>query len=292
MESQDSLAFTGSSATAVNLRGNGNLVRRNVRVNIEADSLNAAIVGPDLDSGSETWTLFVNNVVTDMTQKTGQKCTAVRRILVPSDRADEAREALVDALSRVKVGDPAENDTRMGPLASKAQLTDVRAGVEKLLTAAVAACGGVKPVREKGYFLAPTLCVAKNARAEAVHAEEVFGPVATIVPYSGDANEAIELAALGGGCLVSSLYSNDAPWSERVALGIGPWTGRVWVGSDKMAEASLAPGMVLPSMIHGGPGRAGGGEELGGLRGLAFYLQRVAIQGFKGHVEAGFRGVK
>jgi oxepin-CoA hydrolase/3-oxo-5,6-dehydrosuberyl-CoA semialdehyde dehydrogenase len=288
MGAQDSLAFTGSSVTAAKLRANANLIRHNCRINVEADSLNAAILGADVEAGSETFNLFVNNVAIDMTQKAGQKCTAVRRIFVPKDRIGEVRDALVEALARVKVGDPADNDVRMGPLASASQLSDVRAGIERLAKTAAAACGGSKPPRDKGWFAAPTLFIANDPRAGAVHADEVFGPVATCLPTSGDPNEMSALVGLGGGGLVASLYSNDPAWSERVILGIAPWTGRVWAGSDKMAESSLAPGMVLPALIHGGPGRAGGGEELGGLRGLAFYLQRVAIQGFKGQVEASF----
>lgn len=288
LDAQDSLAFTGSSQTAAKLRAHPNLVRRSVRVNIEADSLNAAILAPDVESGTETWTLFVQNVVTDITQKAGQKCTAIRRLLVPADRVESVREELVDALSRVKVGNPADPDTRMGPVASKSQLEDVRAGIGRLAQACALACGGAEPVAPKGFFVAPTLFIARDARAAVVHEEEVFGPVATIVPYSGDAAEAVELAGLGGGGLVSSVYSNDAAWTERVVLGIAPWHGRVWIGSDKSAESSMAPGMVLPALIHGGPGRAGGGEELGALRGLHFYLQRVALQGFKGQLESSF----
>jgi len=279
---QDGLAFTGSSATAAKLRAHPNLVRHNVRINLEADSLNAAVLAPDVEAGSDTYNLFVANVALDMTQKTGQKCTAVRRVLVPAGRVDELAGEIAAALAAIKVGDPADPATRMGPLASPDQLRDVRAGIERLAKVARAVCGGAGKLRDQGCFVAPTLFVASDARTSAVHADEVFGPVATVLPYSGSASEAAELVGLGGGSLVTSVYSNDSTFLESAALGIGPWSGRVWLGSDKMAEQSLAPGMVLPQMIHGGPGRAGGGEELGGLRGLAFYLQRVALQGFKG----------
>jgi len=150
------------------------------------------------------------------------------------------------------------------------------------------ACGGSKPIAPKGWFVAPTLLVARDARADVFHAEEVFGPVATILPYSGDAAEAAEIVRRGGGGLVCSAYSNDAEWTERYVLAAAPWHGRVWIGSDKMAEQSLPPGMVLPAMVHGGPGRAGGGEELGGERGLHFYMQRTALQGFRGSIEGAF----
>ena len=284
MGAQDSLAFTGSSGTAAKLRGHANLVRHNVRVNLEADSLNAAVLAADVEPGSDTWNLFLANVALDVTQKTGQKCTAVRRIFVPRERVDEVSAELVATLGAIKVGDPAEATTRMGPLASAEQLRDVRAGIAKLADAAVTACGGANPLRDKGYFVAPTLFVASEAGAGIFHAEEVFGPVASVLPYSGAAREAIELVGRGGGSLVASVYSNDSAFTDAAIVGIGAWSGRVWLGSDKMAEQSLAPGMVLPAMIHGGPGRAGGGEELGGVRGLSFYLQRVALQGFKGAI--------
>jgi oxepin-CoA hydrolase/3-oxo-5,6-dehydrosuberyl-CoA semialdehyde dehydrogenase len=286
MGAQDCLAFTGSSGTAAKLRGHANLVQKNVRVNIEADSLNAALLAPDVDTDSETYGLFLSNVVLDIRQKTGQKCTAVRRIMVPSDRVEKVRDDLAADLAKIKIGDPSDAETRMGPLASASQLADVRAGIDRLAAAGELACGGSDSIRDTGYYVAPTLVVASDGRADVFHADEVFGPVATILPYSGDADEAAALAGLGGGGLVSSAYSNDPAWLEAIALGLAPWHGRVWLGSDKMAEQALAPGMVLPQMIHGGPGRAGGGEELGGALGLEFYMQRTAIQGFQRVVES------
>ena len=282
MGPQDCLAFTGSSRTAEKLRGHPNLVRQNVRVNIEADSLNAALLAPDVGEEAETYALFLANVALDMTQKTGQKCTAVRRILVPAERAEAVARDLTAELARVTVGDPAEKSTRMGPLVSKGQLADVRAGIGRLASAGKLACGGAEPLFDRGCFVAPTLCVAADAGAGVFHAEEVFGPVASVLPTGGAAAEMAALAGRGGGGLVSSVYSNDEAWTEEAVLGLAPWHGRVWIGSDRMAEQALPPGMVLPAMIHGGPGRAGGGEELGALRGLAFYLQRTALQGFKG----------
>lgn len=285
---QDGVAFTGSSATGAKLRAHPALVRHNVRLNIEADSLNAAVLAPDVEAGSETYNLFLANVVLDMTQKTGQKCTATRRVLVPAGRLAEVQADLVAELGRIRVGDPADKATRMGPLASKSQFDEVRGGIERLARAGVLACGGAQPAATRGWFVAPTLVAARAASDAAFHAEEVFGPCASLLPYSGAADEAARIVALGGGGLVTSAYSNDNAWCEQYLAGAGPWHGRVWFASDKSAEQSLAPGMVLPSMIHGGPGRAGGGEELGGERGLAFYLQRVAVQGFKGLVEASF----
>ena len=285
---QDALAFTGSSGTGASFRSNPNLLAQAVRVNIEADSLNAAILAPDVDASSDTYGAFLDNVVRDMTQKAGQKCTAVRRIMVPADRVADVSRDLAEGLARIVVGDPAERETRMGPLASRRQLEDVRTGIGNLQTAAELVCGGADPIRDKGYFVAPTLLVASDGHADALHAEEVFGPVATILPYSGDAAEAIQLANRGAGGLVASLYSNDKDWTEAVILGISPWTGRIWIGSDRVVEQSFPPGAVLPQMIHGGPGRAGAGEELGGLRGLEFYTQRTALQGFQGHLKAAY----
>jgi oxepin-CoA hydrolase/3-oxo-5,6-dehydrosuberyl-CoA semialdehyde dehydrogenase len=286
MGPQDALAFTGSSSTALKLRSNQNLLRSAARVNVEADSLNAAVLGPDVDPSAETFNLFLSNVLLDMTQKTGQKCTAVRRVVVPRERVDEVREALVERLSKVVVGDPSERSTGMGPLASAAQLRDVRQGIGRLASQGEIACGGAGVVAERGFFVAPTLLASENPLAEVFHREEVFGPAATLLPYSGEAEVAAEIVRLGEGVLVASVYSNDKAFVERVVRGIAPWSGRVWLGSDKMAEQAIPPGTVLPAMTHGGPGRAGGGEELGALRGLMFYMQRCALQGFKGSVEA------
>jgi len=285
---QDCLAFTGSSVTGAFFKANDNLRARNVRINIEADSLNAAVLGPDVDSDDEVYFEFLNNVALDITQKSGQKCTAVRRILVPKERVDDVVEALVERLTAVRVGDPAKRETGMGPLASADQLADVRAGIDKLAAACELKCGGSEEVQDKGWFVKPTLFVARDAHADIIHAEEVFGPVATVLPYSGDAREATTLVNKGGGGLVASVYSNDGAWTEAVVLGISPWTGRVWIGSDKTAGQAFPPGMVMPHMVHGGPGRAGAGEELGGLRGLDFYTQRTAITGYKGAIEKAF----
>ena len=288
MGPQDVLAFTGSSATGAKLRGNANLVKHNVRVNVEADSLNAAVLAPDVDASSDTYGLFLSNVALDTTQKTGQKCTAVRRVLVPATRVKDVVTDLVAQLSRTKVGDPSDNAVRMGPLASKSQFDEVRAGIDRLAKHGTIATGGTQKIADKGYFVAPTVIVAKDANDPAFHAEEVFGPCVVVLPYSGDANEAARIVNLGGGGLVCSVYGNDAEWTDAFVLTAAPWHGRIWVGSDKMAEQSRPPGMVLPMMIHGGPGRAGGGDELGGERGLHFYMQRTALQGFKGTIEASF----
>lgn len=284
----DCVAFTGSARTAAIIRGHENIVRSNVRVNLEADSLNAATLSPDVESSSDTYGLFISNLARDMTQKTGQKCTAVRRILVPSERVEEVTADLVAELGRTAVGDPSDKTNRMGPLTDTAQLEDVRGGIGRLAARAKIALGGADPIHETGCFVAPTLLVAEDPRDPAFHAEEVFGPVATILPYNGEASEAVAIVNMGGGGLVTSVYANDADWLYEYVVGVAPWHGRVWTASDRVAEQTLPPGMVLPASIHGGPGRAGGGEELGAERGLEFYMQRVAIQGFKGFVQARF----
>jgi oxepin-CoA hydrolase/3-oxo-5,6-dehydrosuberyl-CoA semialdehyde dehydrogenase len=286
----DTVAFTGSSATGALIRGNRNLVARNVRVNIEADSINAAVLGPDVESGCDTFEQFLANVTVDMTQKAGQKCTAVRRILVPSAMVGEVQGALRERLQAIVVGNPLEDGVRMGPVASSDQLRDVRSGIERLRQAADVVLGGGAPIRDRGYFVAPTLLFARDAWASVLHELEVFGPCATIVPYSGAVEDAVGLCNRGGGALVASLYSDDRAFVETLVLGIAPWHGRIWLGSEKTQGQALGPGAVLPATVHGGPGRAGGGEELGGLRGLAPYLQRTAVQGDRAVVARTFGG--
>jgi oxepin-CoA hydrolase/3-oxo-5,6-dehydrosuberyl-CoA semialdehyde dehydrogenase len=273
---QDVLAFTGSGETGERLRALPNVIRHSVRVNIEADSLNAAVLGPDAGASGDLYELFLKEVARDVTQKAGQKCTAIRRILVPAAHAATVRDDLAGLLGNVKVGNPAEEDVRMGPLTNAAQLADVRAGVERLAAEGRLVTGGAKPLFPKGYFLAPTLLeFASGARADAVHEREVFGPVVCILPYAEDP---APIVARGGGGLVCSLYSEDAAWLEQIVAGTAPHHGRIYIGHPKI-ELSPGPGTVLAQLVHGGPGRAGGGEELGGRRALAFYLQRVALQG-------------
>jgi oxepin-CoA hydrolase/3-oxo-5,6-dehydrosuberyl-CoA semialdehyde dehydrogenase len=275
----DAVAFTGSAATGALIRGNANLVQRNVRVSLEADSINAAVLGPDVEAGSDTFEQFVTNVVVDMTQKAGQKCTAVRRILVPANLLADVQEALLERLAGIVVGNPAQADVRMGPVASAEQLRDVRAGIDRLATVAKVLRGGSQPVPGPGYFVQPTLLLANDSHAPVLHELEVFGPCATLLPYDGSAAAAVELCNRGGGSLVASAYSDDRAFVEALVHGIAPWHGRIWLGSEKTMGQAIGPGAVLPGSIHGGPGRAGGGEELGGLRGLALYLQRTAVQG-------------
>lgn len=285
---QDVVAFTGSSGTARVLRAHPAFVERGARLNVEADSLNAAVLGPDVDLDSETFDLFLREMQREITQKTGQKCTAVRRILVPAEQVDGVCEALAEQLSAIKVGDPRDKEHRMGPLTNEAQFQSVVAGLERLAPVTSTVCGGPERLTDKGAFLAPTLLKAADADADELHGEEVFGPVATVLPYDGTAERAAALVRRGEGALVTSVYSDDKRFTVDLALAIAPWSGRVYLGSAKVADHATGHGLVLPSMTHGGPGRAGGGEELGGLRGLELYTQRTAIQGFKALVEASF----
>ena len=287
LDGQDCVAFTGSAATGRVIRGNPNLTANNVRVNIEADSINAAVLAPDVDASSETYGLFVGNVVLDMCQKAGQKCTAVRRVFVPADRMDEVQADLVAELARYPMGEPQEKTTRLGPVAHSGQLEDVRAGIARLSEVAEVVHGGAEPPRD-GCFVSPTILRAKDADAQVLHELEVFGPVFTLIPYDGTAEGAAELVNRGGGGLVVSAYFADDAWGERFVVDAAPYHGRIWMGSERMAGQALPPGMVLPTLVHGGPGRAGGGEELGALRGLEFYTQRTAVQGFKSFVAGHF----
>ena len=275
---QDTVGFTGSARTGRLIRSNEALLNNNVRVNVEADSINSAVLGPDAEVDEDTFTQFVTNLHVDMTQKAGQKCTAVRRILVPHALLDDVKEALVERLESTKVGDVADGDVRMGPVASKAQHDDVLSGMARLGEVASTVTGGGAG-EGPGYFVQPTLLQAEDNGADVLHELEVFGPCATILPYDGEAATAVDLVNRAGGCLVSSVYSDDKAFVKEVVSGIAPWHGRVWVGSEKTMGQALGPGAVLPASIHGGPGRAGGGEELGGMRGLQPYLQRSAVQG-------------
>jgi 3,4-dehydroadipyl-CoA semialdehyde dehydrogenase len=291
LEGQDCLAFTGGATTASLLRSAKGVVQNGTRINVEADSLNAAVLGPDVEAGSETWDFFLKDVFRDMTQKAGQKCTAIRRILVPEALAERFRDDLADRLDAVAVGNPAAEGVRMGPLATATQKAAVLEGISLLARDGrlVHSRPGLKPegVSEgKGFFVSPTLLeVEPGAEAPSVHSHEVFGPVSTIVPYDGSAAQAGELISRGAGGLVSSVYSEDVPFVTDVSLALAPFHGRLFLGSAKIAEASPGPGTVLPQLVHGGPGRAGNGEELGGDRGLAFYMQRTALEGSRPVIE-------
>jgi oxepin-CoA hydrolase/3-oxo-5,6-dehydrosuberyl-CoA semialdehyde dehydrogenase len=271
---QDVLAFTGSGDTGERIRALPNISRHSVRLNVEADSLNAAVLGPDVAHRSDMYELFLKDVLRDVTQKAGQKCTAIRRVLVAEEILAAVREDLIEMLGAIKVGDPADEETRMGPLATGAQMKDVISGTEKLAAEGRRIAGKPGRISEKGFFVSPTLFQMEGG-GKAVHEHEVFGPVASLLPYT---ENPAGIVARGNGGLVCSLYSEDAAWLDQTVMGVAPWHGRIFLGHPKI-ELSPGPGTVLPQLVHGGPGRAGGGEELGGRRALSFYLQRVALEG-------------
>ncbi len=286
---EDVLSFTGGGTTAATLRAATPVVRDSVRVNVEADSLNAAILGTDIEPGSDTYEAFLRDVVRDMTQKTGQKCTAIRRVFVPRGVSARVVEDLVERLREVVVGDPTADKVTMGPVATANQHRDVRALIEELATEQKRVLGAdpVAPVgvpEGKGYFVAPTLFLAEDG-GKRVHEHEVFGPCSTVIPFD-TAGDAVALVRRGGGGLVSSVYTDDRAIAAELALGIASMHGRVVLTNAKVAPHIPGPGTVLPQSIHGGPGRAGGGEELGGVRGLSFYSQRVALQGDRPVIDA------
>jgi 3,4-dehydroadipyl-CoA semialdehyde dehydrogenase len=283
LNAYDVLAFTGSAATARMLRDRPAIADANTRFNVEADSLNAAVLATG--ASDATFDLFVRDVVREMTQKAGQKCTAVRRIFVPRDRIDAVQDALIARLGEVVTGNPAEAGVTMGPLATKSQLDDAIAGMHAIGAVARRVLGnggrvdGRGSPAGKGYFVEPTLFRADDARAAAVvHEREVFGPVATLMSYDGSAADAAGLVGLGGGMLVTSVYGDDTDWIREVVSRAGAFSGRVYIGSSEAAGSAPGSGAVYPQTQHGGPGRAGGGAELGGLIGLRLYLQRVTVQ--------------
>lgn len=279
---QDVVSFTGSAATAAKLKSHPAIIRESVRFISEQDSLNASMLGPDASAESPEFSLFVKEVAREMTVKAGQKCTAIRRALVPAALMPAAEKAIRDALARTTIGDPAREDVRMGALVSLGQRADVEARLADLSREARVAFAS-KPALigadERGAFVSPTLLVCDEpAAARAVHEVEAFGPVATLMPYAS-LDEAIALLNRGGGSLVMSLFTHDAEIAREVILGAGSFHGRVIVIDRDCAKESTGHGSPLPVLVHGGPGRAGGGEEMGGMRGVRHYMQRTAVQG-------------
>jgi oxepin-CoA hydrolase/3-oxo-5,6-dehydrosuberyl-CoA semialdehyde dehydrogenase len=281
LDGQDLLSFTGSAATGALLRAHPAVVQRNLRLNVEADSLNCAVLGLDAKPGTEEFDLFVREVVREMTAKAGQKCTAIRRAFVPREHLPAATEALREALGTLTVGDPRDPATRMGALVSTAQRDAVRDAVGRLAGGGDIVSGDPDaPVEgfERGAFLQPLLLRYDDARYGAVHDVEAFGPVATLLPYDSAA-EVVDLMALGQGSLVGSVVSHDPEFVRDVVLGAAGHHGRLHVLDRDSAKESTGHGSPLPHLVHGGPGRAGGGEELGGMRGVRHFLQRTAVQG-------------
>src|SRR3954468_1273345 len=278
---QDVVSFTGSAQTAMKLQSHPVMARESVRFIAESDSLNASILGPDAAPGTPEFELFVKEVAREMTVKAGQKCTAIRRAMAPSEHLDAVEEALRERLGKARIGDPREEGVTMGALASRAQLTGVRAAVAELAKSARIVSGDpdVSPVAGGGSFMAPILLRTDDPwNTDAVHDVEAFGPVSTIMPYR-DLDDAIALANRGMGSLALSLFTFDAQVAEEFVLGAGAYHGRMVILDRTSAKESTGHGSPLPVLVHGGPGRAGGGEEMGGIRGVTHYMQRTALQG-------------
>jgi oxepin-CoA hydrolase/3-oxo-5,6-dehydrosuberyl-CoA semialdehyde dehydrogenase len=282
---QDVVTFTGSAWTGQKLRSHPSIVKNSVRFTMEADSLNASILGPDAAPGTPEFDLFVKEVAREMTVKAGQKCTAIRRVFAPRKHVQALVAALGERLEKSPLGLPENDNTRIGPLASLGQRAEVRDRIQDLLADAEIVAGDPNGVRtvsgdaDRGAFMNPVLLYAeKPFDAKAVHDVEAFGPVSTVMPYD-DLGEAVALARRGKGSLVSSVFTDDAKVAEEIVLGVAPFHGRVLIGNRRSAKTSTGHGSPLAGLVHGGPGRAGGGEELGGMRGVKHYMQRTAIQG-------------
>ncbi|MBA4094531.1 MAG: phenylacetic acid degradation bifunctional protein PaaZ, partial [Candidatus Accumulibacter sp.] len=281
----DAVTFTGSADTAAMLRANGNLIRASVPFTAEADSLNCAVLAPDVLPSDPEFDLFIKEVAREMTGKAGQKCTAIRRVIVPEALVDAVGERLRERLAKITVGDPNVEGVRMGALASMDQHRDVSARVELLARGNEVLFGardGFKPVGENvasGAFFSPTLLLCRNAMVnDAVHDVEAFGPVSTLMTYT-DIDEALELAARGKGSLVTTLATKDPALAAYAVPIVAASHGRVLILDREAAVDSTGHGSPLPQLKHGGPGRAGGGEELGGIRAVKHFLQRAAVQG-------------
>ena len=282
---QDVVSFTGSAATALQLRSAPHIMENSIRFVAEQDSLNASILGPDAEPGSPEFDLFVKEVQREMTTKAGQKCTAIRRIIAPEDRVQPLIEAISARLAKTVIGDPRAETTRMGALVSNAQKRDVLEKVAILRQEAERVYGNPDDFEvqgadaDKGAFLPPMLfhCADPDA-ATRVHDTEAFGPVSTIMGYR-DVAHAVDLANRGQGSLVASVITRDPAVAREVALGAGAFHGRLYFNNRDSMKESTGHGSPLPHMVHGGPGRAGGGEEMGGVRGAMHYMQRTAVQG-------------
>jgi oxepin-CoA hydrolase/3-oxo-5,6-dehydrosuberyl-CoA semialdehyde dehydrogenase len=285
LTSQDMVAFTGSLATSVSLQAHPNILKNAVSFTAERDSLNCSILGPDAAPGSAEFDLFIQEVTREMTVKAGQKCTAIRRVIVPQTRQEAVQDALAKRLASVTIGDPRSEKTRMGPLASLGQRLDVRAKVESLRADCDLVFGDPDQVAiagidaEKGAFLGPLLLAArKTETALRPHDTEAFGPVATLLAYR-DLDQAVAIARQGDGSLAGSLVTADDDVARQVIFGAGAFHGRLLVLNSECAAESTGHGSPMPHLVHGGPGRAGGGEELGGIRAVFHHMQRVALQG-------------
>ncbi|MCI5058619.1 MAG: phenylacetic acid degradation bifunctional protein PaaZ [Flavobacteriales bacterium] len=285
VESQDVVTFTGSASTGRMLKSHSRLIEESVPFNMEADSLNSSILAPDATPGTAEFDIFIKEVHREMTVKCGQKCTAIRRIMVPENLVEDVQIALGKRLEKTVIGNPESKEVRMGALAGQVQLQEVRDKVNELLKDSEIVYGSLEGVNvtdadaSKGAFLSPILLRNDDPfNKTATHNIEAFGPVSTLLPYK-NLDEAIQLSKLGKGSLVCSIVTNDAKTAREFALGAASHHGRILVLNEECAKESTGHGSPMPLLVHGGPGRAGGGEEMGGKRGVMHYLQRTAIQG-------------
>ena len=283
--SQDVVTFTGSASTGLMLKQNANILRENVPFTMEADSLNCIVLGEDVTPDKPEWEIFVKEVRKEMTLKAGQRCTGIRRIFVPSTKMEDLWKAISKSLAQTTIGNPLNEKVRMGSLAGEVQRKEVREQVQKLLASSQIIYGSLDRVElidadaNKGAFISPVLLMnEKPFEAKEVHEVEAFGPVSTIMPYK-KIEDAIELSKLGKGSLCSSIVTADYVIAKRYVIGAATHHGRILVLNNECAKESTGHGSPLPLLIHGGPGRAGGGEEMGGIRGVKHYLQRTALQG-------------
>jgi oxepin-CoA hydrolase/3-oxo-5,6-dehydrosuberyl-CoA semialdehyde dehydrogenase len=278
---QDVVSFTGSAQTAMKLQSHPVMARESVRFIAERDSLNASVLGPDAAPGTPEFDLFVKEVAREMTVKAGQKCTAIRRAMAPAEHIDAVEKALCERLGKVRIGNPREEHVTMGALASQSQLRSVRSAVAELARSARIVAGNpeTSPVPGNGAFITPILLRTDDPwGSDAVHDVEAFGPVSTLMPYR-DLDDAVALANRGMGSLALSLFTYDQDAAEAFVLGAGAFHGRMMILDRTSAKESTGHGSPLPVLVHGGPGRAGGGEEMGGVRGVTHYMQRTALQG-------------
>ncbi len=283
--SQDVVTFTGSASTGIKLRSHPAILNESVPFNMEADSLNCIVLGDDVAPGKPEWEIFIKEVKKEMTVKAGQKCTAIRRIFVPENKMEDVWKAIAVELDKTAIGNPLNEKVRMGSMAGLTQRDEVRGQVQKLLASSKIIYGSLDSVSvidadaKEGAFLSPLLLInEKPFASEESHSIEAFGPVSTIMPYK-NMDEAISLSKKGKGSLCSSVVTADPFIAKQYVLGAASHHGRILVLNNECAKESTGHGSPLPLLVHGGPGRAGGGEEMGGLRGVRHYLQRTAIQG-------------
>ncbi len=285
VQSQDVVTFTGSASTGLMLKSHPKILSESVPFNMEADSLNCIVLGKDVEPGSADWDVFIKEVRKEMTVKCGQKCTAIRRIFVPEDKMEDVQIALGKALAQTTIGNPLNEKVRMGALAGQTQRNEVKEQVQKLLASSQLIYGSLDSVEvmdadaKSGAFISPLLlCNTNPFNSAAVHEVEAFGPVSTLMPYQ-HIDDAVTLAKMGKGSLVCSVVTSDTQIAKTFVLGAASYHGRIVVLNNACAKESTGHGSPLPLLVHGGPGRAGGGEEMGGARGVKHYMQRVAIQG-------------